>query len=322
MNGPPADRNPFFRHVSRVVDRFGDLLPFLVVPLFTTLLEFDAVRRAVTGAGRGFSIEFNFQFPSPLLDLWTFTDPPEPAPELGSPGTDGGGFGDSLGSPPAGSGPEPGGDIVTVDPPHQAGSVPLESLGLEFFGLMLAILVGHALVYSVVSAIYLGGIDRRLRNEPVAVVDCVRSYAGRFLAYFAVIFGAFLLAIPILLVQPLFALLAIPAVLVAMYLFYGVPFLFVAADASVLEAFRNSYRLGLAGGSYLRFGLWHFAVVLVVSPVVSFAVTSGGAVGFLFGSVVVVPLSLLLAAATVSFFDELVDRDPNAFDEGAGTAHP
>ncbi|PLK18057.1 hypothetical protein [Natronobacterium gregoryi] len=52
---------------------------------------------------------------------------------------------------------------------------------------------------------------------------------------------------------------------------------------------------------------------------VSFAVTSGGAAGFLFGSVVVVPLSLLLTAATVSFFDELVDRNPNAFDSTTST---
>ncbi|EMA40861.1 hypothetical protein C446_06780 [Halobiforma nitratireducens JCM 10879] len=301
--------------------RFGDLLSFLAVPLFATLLEIDAVRRAVAGTGRGFSIEFKFQFPSPLLDLWSFTDPPEPATGPPSPGLDGdgGGIGDSPGSPPAGSASGPGGDTVTVDLPYRAESIPLEAIGPDLLGWLLALLVGYTVFYSVVYAIYLGGMDRRLRNEPVAVADCVRSYTGRFLVYFAVVFGVFLLAVPILIAQPMLVLLALPVALVAMYLFYGVPFLFVTADASVRQAFRRSYRLGVAGGAYLRFGLWHFATVLLVSPVISVAVTGGGAAGFLLGSVVALPLSLVLTATTVSFFDELVDRDPNAFDESSGT---
>ncbi|ELY70121.1 hypothetical protein [Natronobacterium gregoryi] len=59
-DSPHTDRSPFFRHVERITGRFGDPLPFLAVPLLTTLLEVDAVRRAVAGVGRGFSIEFTF----------------------------------------------------------------------------------------------------------------------------------------------------------------------------------------------------------------------------------------------------------------------
>ncbi|APW97036.1 hypothetical protein CHINAEXTREME_04275 [Halobiforma lacisalsi AJ5] len=270
------------------------------------MLDADGVRRTIAEAGNRVSINFEFRFPDPFLDLWSFVDPPAPTAASSTGGSVP--FAPAPVDPPTATG---AGD-VTVDLAFQSRSVPLGEAGPGLIAGLLALLVAYAAVFSVVYAVYVGGIDRRLRGEPIAVVDCVRSYAGRFLAYFAILFGVFLLAVPILAVAPVLILLALPVALLAMYLFYGVPFLFVVADLPVLEAFRRSYRLALEGGPYLRFGAWYFVVTLIASPIVSVVVSAGGPVGFLLGLTLVVPLSVLLTAATVSFFDEFVGQSSGA----------
>lgn len=285
---PPSNRRPgsaFSRHVSRVTDRFDDLLPFALVPLALSLLEVESVAWALD-PGRDVSINIEFAFPSPLLDLWSFVDPPE---------TTGAG----------GIGPGSGTD-VTIEFPFETVGLPAEVVTGGTLGLIAIVFLVYAVLGAIVTAGYLGGIDRRLRGEPAAIPQCITRYAPRFLLYYVVLFGAFLALVPLVFAAPALLLIAIPAVFVLGYLFYAAPFLFVVADVGVFEGFRRSYGYALEGGAYFWFCLWHAVlVVAAVSLVMSLFVTTAGAVGFLIALAVTVPLSLMLSAATVSLCQEL-----------------
>lgn len=305
---------PFQRHVARVIDRFGDLQLFGVVPLIAALLEFEKVRRALESTGRGFSLNLEFAFPSPLVTLWQLVDPPDPATATtrsrygepsGAPA-----FGDAPGeTTPAGGSTTPvgttgsGGTDVTIETPVEAVDVPLEALTAEMMGWIALTLAAYAVLSGIVMAAYVGGLDRRLRGEPTAVGSCIATYAPRFVLYNLVLFGAFLLAFPVFALAPALLVLAIPVIVALSYVFYPVPFLFVAADAPFLEAFHRSLGLTMAGGAVLSFGLWHLGAAAVASLVLSLLVSSGGA-AVLLALLASAPLSLVLTAATMSFFRE------------------
>lgn len=307
---PPADSNDeqphsFPWHASRVVDRFGSILPFALVPLLTSLFPLENVARALEGA-RGTSIDLEFALPTPLLDIWTFADPPEPTP----------------GTEPRDTSVEPGTGIesrestapsggqfdLTVDTPLETVVLPLEGAGLEIGAWLAFVLVAYAAVAAVLAAVYVGGLDRCLRGEPAAVPTCVAAYGPRFFAYNLLVYGAVAALVPFVLLSPTVLLLAFPALVLLAYLFYAAPFLFVVADAGVLEAFRRSYGFAVGERTYLTFALWHVGVAVVSSLVLSLSVSAGGA-GFLFALVVAVPLALVLTAASVSFVRELVEAE-------------
>ncbi|RZH69064.1 hypothetical protein [Natrinema altunense] len=305
---------PFQRHVARVIDRFGDLQLFGVVPLIAALFEFEKVRRALESTGRGLSLNLEFAFPSPLVTLWQLVDPPDPAPATtrsrygepsGAPS-----FGGTPGEPtPTGGSTTPagatgsGGTDVTIETPVETVEVPLEALTAEMLGWFALTLAAYAVLSGILMAAYVGGLDRRLRGEPIAVGSCVATYAPRFVLYNLVLFGAFLLGVPVFVLQPVLLVLAIPVIVALGYVFYPVPFLFVAADAPFLEAFRRSLRLTMAGGAVLSFALWHLGTAAVASLGLSLLVSGGGA-AVLLALLASAPLSLVLTAATVSFFRE------------------
>lgn len=276
------DTNTFRWHVSRVADRFDDLLPFALVPLFLTVLEFEKVARTLDPSPASFRFSFDFLFPDPLLDLWSFADPPESA------GT--------------------GTVDVTIETPVETVVLPPEPVGVELAAWIGATLLVYAVIAAVIAAGYLGGIDRRLRGEPATIPECIAAYAPRLFLYYLAIFWAFLALVPLVSIAPPSSLLAVLAAIVLAYLFYAVPFLFVVDDASFVEAFRRSYRFAVSDGAYLRFALWHLGVTAAVSIGLSLAVNAGPA-GFLLALVVATPLALVLTAATVSFVRELVERD-------------
>lgn len=301
--------NPFARHVSRVVDRFDDLWPFAMVPLFAALLEFEKVQRALGSTGRGFTINLEFAFPAPLVTLWRLADPPEPTAV-----TPQSGYGDSFGGAPGE--PEPTGGStgsvgstgsldtdVTIETAVGTVELPLEALSAGTLGWIgLAVLV-YVTLSGLLLAAYVGGIDRRLRGEPIAVGACVATYAPRYILYNLIVAGALLLVFPLFVLAPPLILLAIPVIIALSYVFYPVPFLFVTADAPLLEAFRRSLELTTAGGQVLSFGLWHLLAAVAASLVLSLLVSAGGA-GFLLALCLSAPLGLVLTAATVSFFRE------------------
>ncbi|WP_226004995.1 hypothetical protein [Natrinema salinisoli] len=324
--GPPTDDGPsttaggssggrsnsFARHVSRVIDRFGDLGGFAAVPLLLALVEFEKVRRAIDPVGRGFSISLELLLPSPLVTLWRFAEPPEPF--TGSPRDE------SFGSPSFGeSAPGSGSTTptrstgsssvdVTIETPVETVDIPLEAVDAETMVWLGLALVAYGVISAILMAAYVGGIDRRLRREPIAIGSCLVTYAPRFVLYNLVVFGAFLLVVPVFVLVPPLAVLAIPAIIVLGYVFYPVPFLFVVDDTAFLEAFRRSVRLTTAGGPVLSFAFWHVVVGAVSSLVLSLLVSAGSA-GFLLALLGSAPLALVLTAATVSFFQEHLESD-------------
>ncbi|MFC4541034.1 hypothetical protein ACFO5R_03710 [Halosolutus amylolyticus] len=312
--GNPDDSSPhsFPWHVSRVTDRIDAILPLALVPLLTSLLQVGNVQRALD-PGSGVSINVEFAFPSPLLDLWTFADPPPPSvsrrrPTVGDspPGSDP--FADPTGSTGATG---TGGTGVPIETPLDGVGIPLESVGAAAGAWILLAILAYVAIASVLAAVYVGGLDRRLRRDPAAIVACASEYAPRFVLYNLVAIGAILLLVPFALVSPALIILALPAVVVVGYLFYAVPFLFVVADAPFVEAFRLSYGFAVGERAYLAFGLWHVGVAVVSSIVLSLLVSAGPG-GFLLALALAVPLSLVLTAATVSFLRDLVDSAPSA----------
>ena len=303
-----SDRSsPFVRHVGHVTDRFDALLPFVAVPLLLSVLEFETVRRALD-PGPGFSINLEFALPSPLLDLWSFADPPPAGSHTDS--SHGGGSSVVPGGPTdrGTTGSAAGGTDVTIETPLETIVMPLGDVGVGILGWLATALLVYAAISAVISAGYLGGIDRCLRGEPAAILACISEYAPRLFLYHLAVFAAFVAVLPVLAVVPPLVVLAIPVVIVLGYLFYAVPFLFVVDDAAFLEAFRRSYGFALEGGPYLRFALWHVAVAVVASILLSIAVSAGG-VGFVLALVVAAPLALVLTGATVSFVGELAGGD-------------
>jgi hypothetical protein len=307
--------NPFSRHVSRIIDRFDDLGGFAAIPLLLALVEFEKVQRAIDPVGRGFSINLELLLPSPLVTLWRFAKPPEPPETFTQSPRD-----ESFGSPSFGESAPNGGSTtharstgssgtdVTIETPVETVEIPLEAIGTETMVWIGLALVAYGVISAVLMAAYVGGIDRRLRNEPIAIGSCIVTYAPRFVLYNLVVFGAFLLVVPVFVLVPPLIWLAIPAIIVLGYVFYPVPFLFVVDDTPFLEAFRRSVRLTTAGGPVLSFAFWHIVVGAVSSVVLSLLVSAGGA-GFLLALLGSAPLALTLTAATVSFFQEFLESD-------------
>ncbi|RKD93800.1 hypothetical protein [Halopiger aswanensis] len=307
---PPRDRSSgaFSRHVSRVTDRLGDLLPYAVVPFVLSLLEVDKIERTLDPHRTSFSVQFSL--PSPLLELWSLVDPPDPASTGSSTTTGwdtGAPFEGSGGAAPVG-GPTTTGPEITIETPVESIVLPVDAVGSAEIAWLGIALLAYGAIGAAVAAAYLGGIDRRLRDEPAVLLACVVDYAPRLFAYYLVVFAAFLALLPIALIAPALVILAIPLVLVLGYLFYAAPFLLVVADAGVLEAFRRSYAFAMAGGAYFRFAVGHVVAAAIVSLVLSILL-NGGVVGFALALLIASPVGLVLTAATVSLCQELVDAD-------------
>ncbi|WP_117365669.1 hypothetical protein [Natrarchaeobaculum sulfurireducens] len=289
----PSRSAAFPRHLGHVTDRVDDILPFVTVPFALSVLEVEQIERALDPTTASINLEFSL--PSPLLTLWDLVDPPEPS-----------GADTQHVGPGASNGGQPGatttGTDVSIDMPLETFFPALESSLLTVIG--IAILV-YAVMAGLVTAGYLGGIDRRLRDEPAAIGRCLSQYGPRLVLYHLLVFGAFLAMFPFALALPGLILLAIPVVLVLGYLFYAVPFLIVVADVSLVDAFRRSAQFGLQERAYFWFAIGHALVCAIASIVLSLLVTVGAGVGVLLALVVGPAFALLVTAATVSFVQEL-----------------
>ncbi|ELY91077.1 hypothetical protein C483_10346 [Natrialba hulunbeirensis JCM 10989] len=288
----------------------------MLVPLALSLADPGKVARTMAPQS-GFTISAKFPLPNPLLDLWAFIDAPDAETTGASSAVHpGAGTGTATGHGPAGA-------DVTIETPFETVVVPPEIGGPSLLGVIGGFLVVYALIAAVIAAGYIGGLDRRLRGEPVAIAALVRQYTPPFFVYHLLVFAAFLLAIPLMLVSPAFILLAIPVAFVLMYLFYAAPFLFVVADEPVIEALRRSAGYALSGGAYFQFALGHVAVGIIASIPLSLFVSTVPVIGFVTALAVAVPLSFVLTAATVSFCQELDELDgQNAGANGASGVPP
>lgn len=134
-----------------------------------------------------------------------------------------------------------GGADLTIDTQIETVVVPLEAVGVTALSAIALFALVYAAVLAGIQAIYLGGLDRRLRGEPIAPSECLRRYTPRLFLYVLAVVGVVLSLVPVLAIAPALVLLAFPAVLVVGYLFYAAPFLFVVEDAGFLDGFRRSF---------------------------------------------------------------------------------
>ncbi|MEY7852110.1 hypothetical protein AB7C87_23245 [Natrarchaeobius sp. A-rgal3] len=295
-DGSSETRFTFLRHVSRILDRPGELLPFALVPFVLSVAHVERTRRALDPPSGWFSINFEFVFPTPLLDLWSFADPPDPPTDDPSEML--------VGGSDTASGSHS--FDVTFETPFDTVALPLEGVDGELAAWFGLVLLAHTVIGAVIAAGYLGGLDRRLRRRPVAILDSVVRFAPRIFLYHLVLYAAFALLVPLFVIAPPLILIGMIGLLVFGYLFYAVPFLFVVDDANFLEAFRRSAGFATGEASYFWFALGHGLLAVIVSPVVS-GVLSAGGIGFVIAVAIATPFALVMTAATVSFVQELVD---------------
>ncbi|ARS91757.1 hypothetical protein B1756_08785 [Natrarchaeobaculum aegyptiacum] len=275
-----------------------------MVPLALSLLNLENVRRTLDPGG--VTINLEFAFPTPLLDLWSLADPPPPAPDSIPVGDAGPGTGGGDPFDEARAGGQPAGSEHTLEVPLY-GKIPLEAVGPELAGWFGLVLVGSIVLYAAVAAGYLGGIDRRLRDERGSTLESLIRYTPSLLGYYALVFAAFAVALVPPLVAGIAGLIVVfPLILLVGYLFYAAPFLIVVDDASLPASLRRSYAFAVGGGAYLAFAVWHLLFAAVASLPLSLVVSLGGAVGLAIAAPVAAVVGLLLTAATVSLVQELV----------------
>ncbi|MFC7044520.1 hypothetical protein ACFQH6_03045 [Halobacteriaceae archaeon GCM10025711] len=239
--------------------RLDELLPLAAVPLVSTLLGVDKVRRIV--AFDGFHLGVQFNFPLPLVDLWTFV------------------------SLPTESG-------VHVSP-------------------SLSLLPVVVLVESALTAGYLGGIHRYLRDGEYAFLADVRRYFLRFLGFNALVWGSVAVAGALAVQTMTPALLLVVGLVgfVLAYLFFGAPYLFVVADAGFVDGLARSYSFARDEPAYTRYAVAYLLFVAVASVVTTAVVANLGLFGVAVGALVTAPLSLALSVATVAFVADLANDE-------------
>ncbi|WP_458189934.1 hypothetical protein [Haladaptatus sp. NG-WS-4] len=158
-------------------------------------------------------------------------------------------------------------------------------------------------VESALAAGYLGSVRDGVETGTFDFVTNVRAYFRPLLGYTVLVWLVQLLAFALgLLFFPLL-LVALVAMLVLAYWFYGVPYLVVVADLSLDAALRRSFELATTDSAYFEYGTRYLLFVLAVSLVGTLFVNLG-VVGVVLGAVFAAPLALALTVATVSFFSD------------------
>lgn len=248
------------------VSRFDRLLVLALVPLASTFLRTGNVSRVLGPHDKVLSVSFGF--PLPLVDLWSFVDPPNLT----------GGVNVDL---PTG---------VAVDPTGPALAV---GLLWAFVALVL-----YVVLLGLLTAGYLGSIREGLDAGGFDFSANVRRFGPRLVGYQLVLLAAFLtLFLPALLAPPL-VVLALPGVFAVGYILYPAPYLLILRDLPLWTALSEGVDLALGLGGVASY----FLQFLVFSTVLSAVVLNGGPVGFLVGAVGAAPLALALNVATMLFF--------------------
>lgn len=253
--------------LSEGTDLLDDLLPLLAVPVVVSLLNLDDLRTALEH--RGTYIGLTFPLPAPVADLWTFVRIP-------------GGVGG-------------GGTTLHVEPGGSGAAVPVA----------LVVIVTFVVIESLLTAGYVGSIQQFRRQDRYNFAANVRAYWGAYLTLLALLIGAILLLVP-LAAAPGLLILAVPALLVALYLFWGAWFLVPIADLGAVPALRRSYVLATTEGEYLRWSLVHLALGAGLSLLLTSLVGTAGLPGVLVALCVAVPIGFVLTAASLRVVDDLV----------------
>jgi len=189
-------------------------------------------------------------------------------------------------------------------------SLPNNSEG-SFFSVQGAVITAILiLVGSYLSAGYVGSLrDSVLGRNPDFFESAERDFPG-FLQFNLMVYAFILVLILITFLSPPSVLLAIPVLLVFLYMVYGAPFLISVLGLGFREALGISLKLAGSGGDYLDYALKYLLVGALISIPLTFLVMIAGPAGLVFGLLVAAPLSLALTASTVLFFVELTGSMP------------
>lgn len=185
--------------------------------------------------------------------------------------------------------------------------VSLPNQGLADTPTAVALLPLFVLVRAVLVAGYLGCVRDALVGRPLQFAANVRRHLLPLAVFELLSVAAVLVLVPFASVGPAVLVLAIPALLVLGYLFYGTPYLVVVADESLLEALAHSYALATDGGPYFGFFARFLAGGAALSVPVTAVVVNGGPDGVALGAVALAPVGLVLTATTTALVLELVD---------------
>lgn len=148
---------------------------------------------------------------------------------------------------------------------------------------------------------FLGVLVARSADRYARFLDSSATYFARMLGINLLTLLVFVVGLPLLVFPPL----AFAFVLVAGYLLYGLPFVVVIEDATVLEAVGVSIGYALDGGEYLAYAVGYLAVGTVGSVVLTAMVYNFGLVGILVGAVIVAVPALFVTAFGVVVFRSL-----------------
>lgn len=254
--------------LSEGTDLLEDLLPLLAVPVVVSLLNVSDLRTALEH--RGNYIGLTFPLPAPVADLWTFVHTP-------------GGVGG-------------GGATLHVEPGASGAAFPVA----------LVVIVAFVVIESLLTAGYVGSIQQFRRQGRYDFAANARAYWGEYLTLLALLFGAILLLVPVVATAPGLLVLAVPALLAALYLFWGAWFLIPIADLGPTPALRRSYALATTERAYIVWSIAHLALGGVLSLLLTAVVSAAGLLGVLVALCVAVPVGFVLTAASLRIVDDLV----------------
>ena len=244
------------------------LLVLAVVPFVTALLNWNDVT-AAAAARNQYGVTFGT--PIPIVDLWSFVDPPTSQ----------------------GTGQVPVGDPVVV-----AGSV----LVVVAFALVFVVVQGLLL------AGYLGSIRDGI-ERPNGGFDFfvnVRRYAARMIGLQFLVIGVMVAIIAVLLVAPVLFPLAFVGIFVLAYLFFPAPYLVVLDDVALVDALERSLALTLRESGPPVFFLAYLVLSAMISLPLTAVTLNGGLAGVLIAAAFAAPVSLWLTIFTYLFVASLV----------------
>ena len=162
----------------------------------------------------------------------------------------------------------------------------------------------YVVVTSVLMAGFLGSIRESIETGRYDFAYNARTYFLPFLGYSVLVWVAFFASFALGVAFGPLLIVALLALFVLSFVFYGAPFLIVVDDRSLVEALRGSYELAAVDSDYAAFGGGYFVFVLVASLVGTLLINLGIS-GIVIGAVLSAPVSLALTVATVEFFIDL-----------------
>lgn len=239
-----------------------------VIPVIATILTYKKLLAILQF--RRFHFGVKFGFPTSIVDVWHFVSTPSGAP----------GF-----------------------------------LTSSFLFSRPLLFVGNALIFivlqSVLAAGYLGTINESFDMTSFSFVENAGKYLIDFLLYQVLMW--FLSLLPLLVaLLPFLWIFLFPLVLFIGYLLYGLPFIIVTTNRGFTASLKKSVNLGVqsaqGGTEYLSYGLKYFLFIAAFSIPFTLLVVNLKMIGIIIGTLLVIPLALILNSSTILFFRNLFEQ--------------